>query len=359
MEKLLVMNPGSTSTKIAVYEDEKPLFTESISHSAEELAQFDEITDQFEFRKDTIIKSMEEHGIALEDLTAIVSRCGLLPPIEAGAYKVNEDMVWQMKYNPQNNHASNVGAPIAWALSQQLNIPAFVYDGITVDEMIPLTKITGFKGMRRKALGHNLNMRAAAKRWEKETGKPYDQSNLVIAHLGGGITESLHSMGRIIDFVSDEEGPFSPERTGGLPLFQVVDMAFSGEYDQKSMMKEIKGKGGLLSHLGTTSSPEIEKRIEEGDEYAKLVYEAMTLSVAKHIAALSTTVNGKVDAIILTGGLAKSDMIPKMIADRVEFIAPVVVYPGENEMDSLAFGALRVLRGEEEAKTFVKVEGKI
>ncbi len=359
MEKLLVMNPGSTSTKIAVYEDEKPLFVESIRHAEEELAKFDEITDQFEFRKDTIIDSVKAHGIALEELTAIVSRCGLLPPIEAGAYKVNEDMVWQMKYNPQNNHASNVGAPIAFALSQELNIPAFVYDGITVDEMIPLTKITGFKDMRRKALGHNLNMRAAAKKWAKETGNDYETSNLVIAHLGGGITESLHSNGKIIDFVSDEEGPFSPERSGGLPLFQVVDMAFSGEYDQKSMMKEIKNKGGLMSHMGTTSATAVEDMAIAGDEHAMLVYDAMALSVAKHIAALSTTVSGKVDAIILTGGIAHSELFTKMIGDRVKFIAPVIVYPGENEMDSLAFGALRVLRGEEEAKTFVRVEGKI
>ncbi|MBO7729752.1 MAG: butyrate kinase [Lachnospiraceae bacterium] len=359
MEKILVMNPGSTSTKIAVYEDEKALFVENIAHTTEELAQFDEITDQFEFRKNTIIDAMSRHGIALSDLTAIVSRCGLLPPIEAGAYKVNEDMVWQMKYNPQNNHASNVGAPIAYALSQELDIPAFVYDGITVDEMIPLTKITGFKDMRRKALGHNLNMRAAAKRWEKESGKPYSEANLVIAHLGGGITESLHSKGRIIDFVSDEEGPFSPERTGGLPLFQVVDMAFSGEYDQKSMMKKIKGAGGLNSHLGTNDTRNVEKMIEEGDEYAALVYEAMALSVAKHIAALSATVNGEVDAIILTGGIANSEKFTKMVSDRVQFIAPVVIYAGENEMDSLAFGALRVLRGEEEAKNFTKVEGKI
>lgn len=359
MEKLLVMNPGSTSTKIAVYEEEKPLFVESIAHTTEELAVFDEITDQYEFRRDMILKSLEAHGVALGELTAIVSRCGLLPPIDAGAYKVNEDMVWQMRYNPQNNHPSNLGAPIAYALSEQLGIPAYVYDGITVDEMIPLTKITGFKDMRRKALGHNLNMRAAAKKWEKETGNAYDKSNLLIAHLGGGITESLHSNGRIIDFVSDEEGPFSPERTGGLPLFQVVDMAFSGEYDQKSMMKKIKGQGGLNSHLGTNDLREVQNMIANGDEYAKLVYEAMALSVAKHLCALAATCCGKVDAIILTGGIAHSEAFTKEIADRVSFIAPVVVYPGENEMDSLAFGCLRVLRGEEVAKEFVKVEGKI
>ena len=359
MEKILIMNPGSTSTKIAVYNDETPVFVESIAHSTEELAQFDEITDQYEYRKNLIEKCVKEHGEKLEELTAIVSRCGLLPPISAGAYKVNEDMVWQLKYNPQNNHASNVGAPIAYALSQQLNIPAFVYDGITVDEMIPLTKITGFKNMRRKAMGHNLNMRAAAMKWAKEAGKDYNKSNLVIAHMGGGITLSVHSQGRIIDFISDEEGPFSPERTGGLPLFQAVDMAFCGKYDKKSMMKEIKGKGGLNSHLGTNDSREVEKMIADGDEHAKLVYEAMALSVSKHIAALCTTVKCDVDAIILTGGIAHSKMFTGWISERVQKIAPVIIYAGENEMDSLCFGCLRVLRGEEEAKTFVKVEGKL
>ncbi len=359
MEKLLIMNPGSISTKIAVYEDEKPLFTESIAHSTQELARFDEIADQYEFRRDLVLDALKKNGVELSELTAIVSRCGLLPPIETGAYRVNEDMVWQLLNNPQNNHPSNLGAPIAYDISRQLGIPAFVYDGITVDEMIPLTKITGFKEMRRKALGHNLNMRAAAKRWEKESGNDYKSSNLLISHLGGGISVALHSQGRIIDFVSDEEGPFSPERTGGLPVFQLIDMAFSGDYDKKSLMKRIKGQGGLNSHLGTNDSREVEKRIEDGDEYAKLVYEAMALSVAKHLSACAATCCGEVDAIILTGGIAHSEMFTKMIADRVGFIAPVVIYPGENEMDSLAFGGLRVLRGEEEAKTFVKVEGKI
>lgn len=359
MEKILVMNPGSTSTKIAVYEDEKPVFVESIEHSPEETGKYDAIFDQYEFRKDTIIDCLGRHGIELGELTAIVSRCGLLPPIHAGAYKVNEDMVWQLHYNPQNEHASNVGAPIAYALSQQLNIPALVYDGITVDEMIPVTKIEGLKTMRRKALGHNLNMRAAAKRWEKEEKKAYNKANLVMVHLGGGITVALHSQGQIIDFVSDEEGPFSPERTGGLPAFQLVDMAFSGEYDKKSLMNKIKRKGGLIDHLGTNDTREVEKMIASGNEYAKLVYDAMALQISKFIAAMATTVNGKVDNIILTGGIAKSEMFTKMITERVEFIAPVIVYPGENEMESLAFGALRVLRGEEEASEFTKVEGQL
>lgn len=359
MEKLLIINPGSTSTKIAVYNDETPEFVESIEHSVEETSKYDAIFDQYDFRKDTIIDCLNRHGVKLEDLTAIVSRGGLLPPVKAGAYKVNEDMVWQLQYNPNNEHPSNLGAPIAYALSKQLNIPAYVYNGITVDEMIPLTKITGFKDMRRKALGHNLNMGAAARKWEKETGNVYEKSNLVFAHMGGGITLSLHSQGQIIDFISDEEGPMSPERSGGLPLFQVVDMAFSGKYDKKSMMNKIKRQGGILDHLGTNDTREVEKMIANGDEHAKLVYEAMALQVSKCIAELATTVCGKVDAIILIGGIAYSEMFTGMIKERVSYIAPVVVYPGENEMESLALGGLRVLRGQEEAKEFVRVEGKL
>lgn len=356
MEKLLILNPGSTSTKIAVFEDETPLFVESIEHSSEETSKYDTIFDQYEFRRDTIIDCLKRQNVKLEELTGIVSRGGLLPPVSAGAYAVNADMVWQLRYHPQNEHPSNLGAPIAYALSQQLSIPAFVYDGVTVDEMIPLTKVTGFKSLRRKALGHNLNMRAAAKRWEKEEGRPYNQSNLVMVHLGGGISVALHSQGKIIDFVSDEEGPFSPERTGGIPLFQAVDMAFSGEYDKKSLMNKIKRQGGLIDHLGTNDTREVEKRIHAGDEYARLVYAAMALAVSKHIAACATTVNGKVDNIILTGGIARSVYFTDMVAKRVSYIAPVIVYPGEDEMRSLALGGLRVLRGEETAKQFVKVE---
>ena len=359
MEKILVLNPGSTSTKIAVYEDENPVFVESIEHSAEETGRFEEIFDQYEFRKDTITDCLKRHDVELKSLTAIVSRGGLLPPVSAGAYKINEDMCWQLKNNPQNEHPSNLGAPIAYSFSQELGIPAFVYDGVTVDEMIPLTKITGLKELRRKALGHNLNMRAAAKRWEKESGKSYFESNIITVHLGGGISVALHSNGRIIDFVNDEEGPFSPERTGGMPIFQVIDLAFSGEYTQKTLMNRIKRKGGIIDHLGTNDTRKVEEMIKNGDEYAKLVYEAMALGVSKHIAACAATACGKVDTIIITGGIAHSEYFTGMLKERIGFIAPVTVYPGENEMQSLALGALRVLRGEEEAKDFVKVEGKL
>lgn len=354
MKKLLIINPGSTSTKIAVYEDEKPLFVESISHSAEVIAKYDALVDQFEFRKDLVIETMQSHGISVVELTAIVARGGLLPPIDAGAYEVNEDMVWQLRYAPEHEHASNLGALIAYAISREAHIPAYIYDGVTVDEMLPICKVTGFPEMERKGMGHNLNMRAAAMRFAKENDKNYSDISVVVVHLGGGITVSLHSGGRVADIINDEEGPFSPERAGGLPVFQVIEMMSAGEYDHKSAMKHVKSKGGIVAHLGTNDTRDVQKMIDAGDEHAKFIYEAMALNVAKNIAKEFPVVNGKVEAIILTGGIAYSENFTGMIKERVEFLAPVVIYPGENEMDSLAYGGLRILCGEEKAKNFIK-----
>ncbi|NCB63710.1 MAG: butyrate kinase [Clostridia bacterium] len=356
MERLLILNPGSTSTKIAVYEGETPLFVETITHTPEELSPFDRVADQFEFRRNLVLNSLQEHGVTLSSLTAVVSRGGLLAPIEAGAYEVNDDMVWQLKNKPQNEHASNVGAVIAREISKQLNIPAYIYDGITVDELLPINKITGLPILRRKGMGHNLNTRAAALRYARESGKAYKDVTVIVAHLGGGISVNLHHDGKIEDFISDEEGPFSPERSGGLPMFDVIKLCYDGGCDYRSMMKQVKNKGGLMAHLGTTDVREVLKRIEEGDEHAKLILDAMALNIAKNIAKCAPGVCGKVDAVLLTGGVAYSKYVTDYIAEHVSFLAPVIVYPGEDEMQSLALGGLRVLHGEEKAKVFHRVE---
>lgn len=356
MEKLLILNPGSTSTKIAVFEGETPLFTESIVHTPEELAPFDHVAEQYGFRKELVVKTLDSHGVALDSLTAIVSRGGLLTPIQAGAYEVNDDMVWQLEHKPQNEHASNVGAMIARSLSVDLGIPAYIYDGITVDELLPINKITGLPLLRRKGMGHNLNTRAAAMRYARESGKAYRDITVIVAHMGGGISVNLHHNGKIEDFINDEEGPFSPERSGGLPMFDIIKMCFDGVQTYDSMMKLVKRQGGLMAHLGTTDSREVEKALRAGDEHAKLIYDAMALNISKNIAKCAPGVCGKVDAILLTGGIAYSQYVTDYIREHVEFIAPVVVYPGEDEMLSLALGGLRVLRGEETAKTFVKNE---
>lgn len=356
MERLLILNPGSTSTKLAVFDTGTPLFTESAVHTPEELAPFDCVADQYGFRRDVVLRCLERHNIPLESLTAVVSRGGLLPPIEAGAYAVNEDMVWQLKNRPRNEHASNVGAMIAFDIAKQLNIPAYIYDGVTVDELTPINKITGLPSMERKGMGHNLNTRAAAMRYAREQGKEYRDITVIVAHLGGGISVNLHHNGRIEDFINDEEGPFSPERTGGLPMFDVIRDCFREGASYKDMMKLVKNQGGLMAHLGTTDSRQAEKMIADGDGHAKLIYDAMILNVAKNIGKLAPGVCGKVDAILLTGGIANSKYVTDGITGYVSFLAPVTVYPGEDEMSALALGGLRVLRGEETAKTFHRVE---
>lgn len=356
MEKLLILNPGSTSTKIAVYEGETPVFTQSIPHSFEELAPFDKVVEQYEFRKALVVQCLADHKVHMAELSAIVSRGGVLAPVEAGAYQINEDMVWQLRNKPQVEHASNVGPLIAYALSREYGLPAFVYDGVSVDEMLELYRITGLPSMRRRGLGHNLNPRAAAMRYARENGKTYRDITVIVAHLGGGISVNLHNNGRIEDFISDDEGPFSPERSGGLPLYLTIDMCFAPGADKNTIYKAMKRSSGLMAHLGTTDSREVEKRIAAGDTQAKLVYDAMILNTAKNIAKLAPDVNGKLDAIILTGGIAYSKYVTDAITGRVGWICPVVVYPGENEMLALAQGGLRVIRGEEKAKEYHKVE---
>ena len=354
MEKILVINPGSTSTKIAVYEDDKKLFVSSIEHTEEEIEKYDAIYDQYEFRKNLILDELEKNGVKASDLTCVMSRGGLLPPVPAGAIRVNQDMCDQLRLHPVNEHASNLGAPIAFSISQENDIPAFVYDPVTVDEMIPVAKFTGIPEIRRRSLGHNLNMRVMARRYAQEAGKKFEDVTVITAHMGGGTTIGVYQGGKIIDIINDEEGPFSPERAGGLPTPQVLDMAYSGRYDIRAFKKKLKNSSGLQAYLGTKDARTVEKMIADGDENAVLVYQAMAYQLSKGIGELATVVKGQVDAVILTGGIAYSDMFTGWIRDRVSFIAPVVIYPGENEMDALASGALRVLRGEEEAMTFVK-----
>ncbi len=356
MERILVLNPGSTSTKIAVFEGETPLFTESIRHTPEELAPFDHVAEQYSFRRDLVLDCLQRRGVAPQELQAVVSRGGLLAPIHAGAYRVNEDMVWQLRYKPQNEHPSNVGPMIAFWMNREWGIPAFIYDGITVDELTPINRLTGLPQLRRKGMGHNLNTRAAALRYAREQGRTYEDVTVIVAHLGGGISVNLHHKGRIEDFISDEEGPFSPERSGGLPMFDVIRMCYEEGLSYDGMMKRVKRQGGLMAHLGTTDCSEVERRIEAGDEHARLIYDAMALNVAKNIAKCAPVVDGKIDAILLTGGIAYSDYITDYIRRRVSFLAPVLVYPGEDEMLSLALGCLRVLRGQEEAREYVKVD---
>ena len=354
--KLLVINPGSTSTKIAVYVDREQQWVESITHSQEELKPYAEIYDQLEFRTNLVKKCYEEHGDKTEEFSAIVARGGLLPPVHAGAYEVNEYMNDCLHYRPSNQHASNLGAPIAYGIAQEAGVKAYIYDAVAVDEMEEIYRYTGLKEVERFGRGHNLNMRAAVLNFCEKEGLNHEEQNLISVHLGGGISVGLFEKGTIVDMISDDEGPFSPERAGGLPGFRIVDLCYDKFDNKGDMMKQLQRKGGLVDHLGTTDSRDVEKMIADGDKHAEMIYKAMALNVAKNIAKLSVDVNGKIDYIILTGGIAFSKMFTELVAERVKFIAPVEVMPGEKEMDSLAFGAIRVLDGKEKARLLTEEE---
>lgn len=351
-EKILVLNPGSTSTKIAVFQGEKEVWVESISHSLEDLKPFPTVFSQKDMRKKLILELLQKHGDQLDSFEAIVSRGGCMPPVEAGAYEVNDEMVDALEHHPVDQHASNVGAAIALEFAKEISVKAYIYDALTIDEMTKINTITGLKGIRHQARGHNLNTRAAALRVCKAKGIDYNKSNIVVAHLGGGITINLHSQGKMIDVIMDEEGPFSPERAGGLPVYSVVKLCYSGKYSETELMKQLQRKGGMISYFGTADMREVEKMINEGNTEAEEVFEAMALSTAKNIAKIAPSVDGKVDFIVLTGGLAYSDRFVNSVKKHISFLAPVELVPGEHEMEALAGGTLRVLRGEEQAKQF-------
>ena len=350
--RILVINPGSTSTKIAVYLNEEQQWIESIDHTLDELKAYATIYDQLEMRKNLIRAALQKHDESLESFSAIVGRGGALPPVKTGAYEVNEKMVDTLKNHPVDQHASNLGAGIAYSLAQEIGIKAYIYDAITVDEMTEVNKITGIKGIRVPAKGHNLNTRAAALKLCRDKGIDYKKSNIIVAHLGGGITVNLHSNGHIIDFFNDEIGTFAPERAGGLPTYALVDMCYSGKYTKEELMRKLQREGGMISYFGTSDMRVVEEMIAEGNEEASLLYEAMALNTAKTIARIAPSVDGDIDYIVLTGGTAKSKIFTNSIIKHVGFLAPIEIIPGENEMSALAEGTLRVLRGEEEARVY-------
>lgn len=349
---ILAINPGSTSTKLALYENDKEIFCNTLEHSAEEIEKYDKIQDQFEMRKNLVISSLLEKGYDIKSLSAVVGRGGMVPKVKSGAYKVNETMVNRLKFNPVIEHASNLGALIAYEIANEVNISAYIYDSVRVDELKDVARISGMPEIPRTSTSHALNSRAMAMKVAKMNGKKYSDMNFVVAHLGGGISVSVHEKGRMVDILADDEGPFSPERAGRVPCKELIDLCYSGEFDKKTMNKKLRGNGGLKAYLNTVDVREVEEMIERNDEKAKLILEAMAYQVSKGIGDLSTVVEGKVDAIVLTGGIAYSKRITALIKKRVEFIAPVEIMPGENEMESLAMGILRVLKGEEEASEY-------
>lgn len=349
---ILAINPGSTSTKIAVYEDKNEKFAVTIEHRPEELDRFEGINDQFPFRKETILKVLEEKNYPAERLSAVVGRGGQLPPVKSGGYLVNQAMKRRIIEGPIVSHASNLGALLADAIASPLGIPAYIYDAVSSDELKPQARVIGIPEIKRQSFCHVLNSKAMCRKAAEAAGKHYEEMNYIVAHLGGGISVSAHEKGKIVDVITDDGGPFSPERSGSIPLIYIVDMCYSGLYNKREIMKKLRGMGGLKALLGTPDCREIEKRIENGDEYAKLIYEAQAYQIAKGIGELAPVFETRPDGIILTGGVAYSGRLTAMIQKRVEFIAPVLILPGENELESLAYGALRILRGEEKPHVY-------
>lgn len=352
--RLLIINPGSTSTKIAVFENETQVMEETLRHTDEELAPYATILDQYTFRKNVILTALEAQDIDLEELDAVVGRGGLLKPMEGGTYRVDERVLADLKSAVMGSHASNLGALIANEIAEQYQIPAYIVDPVVVDELEDLARISGMPEIQRISIVHALNQKAVARRAAKEAGKHYAEMNLIVAHLGGGISVGAHKKGRIVDVNNAlGDGPFTPERTGGLPTDQLAKLCYSGQYTLEEMKKKLVGKGGLVAYLGTSDGREISRRIQEGDSYAEQIYQAMAYQVAKEIGAAAAVLEGDVDAILLTGGLAYDALLMGWIKKRVNFISPVILYPGEEEMKALAEGGLRVLSGEEQAKEYL------
>lgn len=354
MFQILAINPGSTSTKIAIYKDEELVYKKSIRHSTEIIQSFDRVFDQYNFRKDAILDTLKEANFTVDSFDAIVGRGGLLKPIEGGTYLVNEEMLNFIEKAPRGEHASNLGCVIAKDLADPFNIPAFIVDPVAVDEMKDIARFTGMPQIKRQSLFHALNQKAVALKAAKQLNKDYKELNLIVAHLGGGISVGVHEKGLVIDVNNalDGDGPMSPERSGSVPLGPLYKMAFSGEYTLKEIQRMNYGNGGLTAYLGTNDGLEINKRIENGDQEAKFMVEVMCYQIAKEIGSCATVLKGNVDAIVLTGGLAYDDFIMNEIIERVSFIGECLIFPGEDEMESLAFGALRVLNNQEKHKEY-------
>jgi len=352
--KLLIINPGSTSTKIAVYEDEKEIFEETLRHSSEEIGQFKQVIDQQDFRIQVTLKILQANKIDIKEMDAVVGRGGLLKPILSGTYNVNDKMLKDLKENVQGEHASNLGAIIANYIASSIGKSAFIVDPVVVDEMEDIARLSGIPELSRKSIFHALNQKAVAKRYAKENSKNYDDINVIVAHMGGGVSVGAHKNGKIVDVNNalDGDGTFSPERSGGVPSGDLARMCFSGKYTLEDILKKITGKGGFVAYLDTNDARIVEEAALKGEPKAKLIHDAMGYQVAKDIGAAAAVLSGKVDAIILTGGMAYGKPMVNVISERVSFIAPIVVYPGEDEMLALAQGVIRVLTGEEEVKEY-------
>lgn len=352
--KSLIINPGSTSTKIGVFEDETLLFEETLRHSTEEIAQYASIVDQKDFRKQIILDLLAKKDFDLNSLQVVVGRGGTLKPIPGGTYAVSDDLLEDLKVGVQGMHASNLGGILAREIADSIGVPSYIVDPIVVDELMPIARYSGVPELPRTSVFHALNQKAVAKRYAKEQGKAYDSLNLIVVHMGGGVSVGAHEKGKVIDVFNalDGDGAFSPERAGAVPSGALIKMCFSGQYTEKEVYRKIVGNGGFNAYIGTNDMRDVEKMVQEGNEKATETREAFILQVAKDIGSMACVLKGKVDQIVMTGGIAYDKVVVSGLKERVGFIAPITVYPGEDELLALAQGALRVMNGEEKAMVY-------
>ena len=349
---ILTINPGSTSTKIALFKNEEEVFKESLSHAQEVIEAFGGLLEQIPMRRAVVLESLEKHGYRPEDLAIVMGRGGLFPPIKTGGYRVNERMLNMILNQEIPSHASNLGAVLAHEIASVAGINAYIYDAVSAGDLPAIAKVTGLKEIERNGFYHVLNSRRAALRYSQSLGKRYEDMNLIVAHLGGGITIGVHEKGKIVDSLSDDNGPFAPERAGGLPALDVIELCYSGKYTKKDMQKKIRGMGGLRDLLGTSDGLEIKKRVDAGDALAIDIMKAQAYQIAKGIGQLAPVLKGHCDAIILTGGLAYNEALIADLESYISFISPIIVMPGEYEMEALALGGLRILEQKENAHEF-------
>ncbi len=352
--KLLIINPGSISTKIGIFENERELFQETIRHTNEELKKYNTIFDQFQFRKDLILNVLKEKNFDIKILNAVVGRGGMLKPVEGGTYVVNDIMVEDLKIGVQGPHASNLGGILARVIGDKLGIPSYIVDPVVTDELADVARLSGVLEIPRKSKFHALNQKAVAKRYGKEIGKGYENLNLVVVHMGGGVSVGAHKNGKVVDVNNalDGDGPFSPERAGTVPAGDLIKMCFSGKYSQDEVYSKVVGKGGFVGYLNTNDVKEIIDKMEDGDKENEKVYKAFLYQTTKAVGEMAAVLNGKVDQILLTGGIAYSPTLVPDLKSNIEWISDVTVYPGEDELLALAQGAMRVLSGEEEVKEY-------
>ena len=352
--KSLIINPGSTSTKIGVFEDETLLFEETLRHSTEEIAQYATIFDQKDFRKNIIINLLKSKDFDMKSLGMVVGRGGMLKPIPGGTYACTDALVKDLEVGVSGQHASNLGGILAKEIADEIGVPSYIVDPVVVDEMMPIARYSGVPELPRVSIFHALNQKAVAKRYAKEVGKKYEDLNLIVVHMGGGVSVGPHKNGKVVDIFNalDGDGAFSPERAGAVPTGALVKMCFSGKYTQAEVYKKLVGNGGFNAYVGSNDMRDVEKMCAEGDTKAAEVRDAFILQMSKNIGAMATVLEGKVDQIIVTGGIAYDKYVVAKIKERCEWIAPFTVYPGEDELLALVQGGLRVLNGEEAAKEY-------